>query len=101
MFRSDYPRGIVIRLRLWWFAALDALSIPPTLISPPIRFSGGPMGGDDSQKLRPWRGTYSSPGRGKISGVQQHQHFSRLVMTYPQLAALSLGRMCTRNMLVA
>ena len=23
------------------------------------------MGGDDSQKLRPWRGTYSSPGRSK------------------------------------
>jgi hypothetical protein len=22
------------------------------------------MGGDDSQKLLPWRGTYSSPGRG-------------------------------------
>src|ERR1035437_9236246 len=28
---------------------------------PPIR----PMGGDDSQKLLPWRGTYSSPGRGR------------------------------------
>jgi len=38
MFRSDYPRGIVIRLRLWWFAAFDALSIPPTLISP-LRFA--------------------------------------------------------------
>jgi hypothetical protein len=23
------------------------------------------MGGDDSQKLLPWRGGYSSPGRGK------------------------------------
>jgi hypothetical protein len=23
------------------------------------------MGGDDSQKLRPWRGSYSSPGRSK------------------------------------
>src|SRR5271165_1444652 len=25
------------------------------------------MGGDDSQKLLPWRGTYSSPGRSKIN----------------------------------
>lgn len=39
-----YPRSVVIRLRLWWFAALDALSIPPTLISP-LRFAGlrGPI----------------------------------------------------------
>jgi hypothetical protein len=29
-----------------------------------VRFSGGPTGGADSQKLLPWRGSYSSPGRG-------------------------------------
>src|ERR1700753_3665788 len=34
MFWSDYPRGFVIRLRLRWLAALDALSIPPALIGP-------------------------------------------------------------------
>ena len=27
-----------------------------------VGFSGGPMGGDDSQKLLPWRGIHSSPG---------------------------------------
>jgi hypothetical protein len=28
------------------------------------------MGGDDSQKLRPWRGTYSSPGRSKPPALE-------------------------------
>src|SRR5262249_26594350 len=28
-----------------------------------VGFSLGPMGGDDSQKLLPWRGIHSSPGR--------------------------------------
>ena len=31
------------------------------------------MGGDDSQKLLPWRGMYSSPGR-KPPAQQQNQH---------------------------
>lgn len=28
------------------------------------------MGGDDSQKLLPWRGAYSSPGRSKPVSLQ-------------------------------
>ena len=62
------------------------------------------MGGDDSQKLLPWRGALLLSGAQQTSGVQQHQHFSskgRLVMPCHELATLSLGRMCTRNMLVA
>ena len=31
------------------------------------------MGGDDSQKLLPWRGIYSSPGRSKPP-AQRNQH---------------------------
>jgi len=33
------------------------------------------MGGDDSQKLLPWSGGYSSPGL-STSGSLQNQHFS-------------------------
>jgi len=29
------------------------------------------MGGDDSQKLLPWRGAYSSPGRSKPPAVDK------------------------------
>jgi hypothetical protein len=32
------------------------------------------MGGDDSQKLLPWRGTYSPPGRSKPPDISQ-EHF--------------------------
>jgi hypothetical protein len=38
------------------------------------------MGGDDSQKLLPWRGTYSSPGRSKPPA-----HYENI--TLPQMAA--------------
>jgi hypothetical protein len=31
MFLSDYPRGLVIWLNLWRFAALDALAVSPAL----------------------------------------------------------------------
>ena len=34
------------------------------------------MGGDDSQKLLPWRGALLLSGAQQTSGVQQHQHFS-------------------------
>lgn len=34
------------------------------------------MGGDDSQKLLPWRGSYSPPGRGKPPAHLQNQHSS-------------------------
>jgi len=34
------------------------------------------MGGDDSQKLRPWRGMHSSPGRNKLRARWRNQHFS-------------------------
>jgi hypothetical protein len=33
------------------------------------------MGGDDSQKLLPWRGSYSSPGRDEPPALP-NQHFS-------------------------
>ena len=61
------------------------------------------MGGDDSQKLLPWRGALHLSGAQQTSGAQ-HQHFSskgRPVMPCHGLATLSPGRMCTRNMLVA
>jgi len=37
------------------------------------------MGGDDSQKLLPWRGTYSSPGRSyfRFSGVPLYRKDGR------------------------
>jgi hypothetical protein len=34
------------------------------------------MGGDDSQKLLPWRGIRLLSGAQKTSGSQQHQHSS-------------------------
>src|SRR5262249_45850867 len=50
-----------------------------------VGLSGGPMGGDDSQKLLPWRGDYFSPGRNKppahskINTLAQRVH-SRVFM---------------------
>jgi hypothetical protein len=41
------------------------------------------MGGDDSQKLLPWRGTYSSPGRSNL----------RLLNTLTQIPATPASTM--------
>jgi len=42
MFGSGYPRGAVNCFRLWWFPALDAFPVAPTLtvslLSPRRRF---------------------------------------------------------------
>ena len=35
------------------------------------------MGGDDSQKLMPWRGAYSSPGRSRPPAYSRDQHLSQ------------------------
>ncbi len=42
------------------------------------------MGGDDSQKLRPWRGTISSPGR---SRPPAHNRINTVAQTQLFLAA--------------
>ena len=61
------------------------------------------MGGDDSRKLLPWRGAYSSPGRSKPPAFSIFNTLaqSNLVMPCHELATLSLRRMRTRNMIVA
>ena len=48
------------------------------------------MGGDDSQKLLPWRGSYSSPGRSKPPALQTlaQTHLLRHGMCHAQTAEL-------------
>ena len=45
------------------------------------------MGGDDSQKLLPWRGIYSSPGRKPPA----HYEINTVTETAPRLARLPAG----------
>jgi len=41
------------------------------------------MGGDDSQKLLPWRGTYSSLGRSKLQAHQNEHSISKAICAGP------------------
>ena len=61
------------------------------------------MGGDDSQKLLPWRGAYSSPGRSKPPAFSNINTLAQRPSgdAMSRAATLSLGRMRTRNMIVA
>ena len=61
------------------------------------------MGGDDSQKLLPWRGAYSSPGRCKPPALRNINTLAQRPSgdAMSRAATLSLGRMRTRNMIVA
>jgi hypothetical protein len=45
------------------------------------------MGGDDSQKLLPWRGSYSSPGRKPPA----HYEINTVTETAPRFARLPAG----------
>ena len=47
------------------------------------------MGGDDSQKLLPWRGSHSSPGHSKPPALLQNQHCSAKAVCLVILAGLS------------
>src|ERR1017187_8211324 len=60
-----------------------------------VGFSGGPMGGDDSQKLLPWRGIHSSPGRKppaqlRINNVTETAGWN-LALPPPSLAGLAVA----------
>src|ERR1019366_3504067 len=60
-----------------------------------VGFSGGPMGGDDSQKLLPWRGIHSSPGRKppaqlRINNVTETAGWN-LALPLPSLAGLAVA----------
>lgn len=61
------------------------------------------MGGDDSQKLLPRRGAYSSPGRSKPPAFSNINTLAQRPSgdAMSRAVTLSLGRMRTRNMIVA